>query len=308
VPVAGVIVSKFAALTDDQISELERITKKLEGPDFPKKPSLFILSRTHPDLQLFVNKYKFNMRDFMLSEMEIEDLQGKHFIKILSKKEHQCVLTLKTIMLFEYALASDAPRLDKMLDDINKQFFERKIKGSNGKPMIARHKAVILGLLGLHAVSDSLLVSVTPENEEYIKESIDLGAEFLKQQSLDDGTLDRLWTNKVILESTVRSEFRQGLHGLKATTEGIFVQKKGTKKGDYLDICVEGSIDADRLVYLLGQIFNLRPPTYEQKEHLIEVLNRIQTDYGYRLFDASASSYSPLDVKMQIKRVIEDKL
>jgi hypothetical protein len=101
------------------------------------------------------------------------------------------------------------------------------------------------------------------------------------------------------------AEFRH-IEELKGSTEGILLHKRAGSRGVYLDLVSDNDvINKAHFVYLIRKIFDHQPLSYDQKRDLIAMLDRTQRDFGHKVFDARAP-HSTVDIKIQMKRIIED--
>ncbi len=291
------MLSKNSFLTNNQIEELSRLIDKSE---VEKTKSVKILKLSVKARQEIYNQIRFSRREIKISDDEFDDLISKNILKIVSKKESKITLTLKAIMIIKYKMFDPDNKVIAMLDDINKEFFDDVMHLSE-KSINSKQKAIIIALIGLNAFSENYTLQLKVEKENQFKEAVDLAVNFIKNlgQEFDDGSLDKLWSRKVIGEGPVLSEMRR-LDQIPRSTEGIY---KATRLGHYLDILNNNKVDDDKFNYILSKIFDKRMPTYEEKKKMIKVLDDIQ-QYEYKIFKTTPP-FNTLDIKKRIRFLIE---
>jgi hypothetical protein len=290
-------MSKGSFLSENQISELSRLVERNIGKN---KILTNILTTSKKSAQEIYNKMSFPRTEIKLSENDFEDLLLKNMIKIISKKDSKITLTLKSIMILEYKIFDINPQVNKMLDDINKEFFDNVMHLSE-KPVSSKEKAIIIALIGLNTFSEGYMLQLKEEKENEFKSAVDIAVVFLKTlgQEFDDGTLDKIWSRNVIGEGPVLAEMRR-LNQIQMSTEGVY---KNTKSGHYLDILKNNKLNEERFNYILSRIFDKRTPTYEEKKQMIKALDEIQ-QYEFKLFRTSPP-FNTLDIRKRIKYLIE---
>lgn len=290
-------MSKNNFLSETQVSELSRLIERSIGKN---RVSTNILTTSKKSAQEIYNKISFSRSEMKLSESDFEDLLSKNMIKIISKKDAKVTLTLKSIIIMEYKILEVTSQVNKMLDDINKEFFDNVMHLSE-KPVSSKEKAIIIALIGLNTFSEGYMLQLKEEKGHEFKSAVDIAVGFLKTlgQEFDDGTLDKIWSRNVIGEGPVLSEMRR-LNQIQMSTEGVY---KNTKSGHYLDILRNNKLNEERFNYILSRIFDKRTPTYEEKKQMIKALDEIQ-QYEYKLF-RTIPPFNTLDIRKRIKYLIE---
>jgi len=286
-------------LTDSQIIELKKQLNYNKKLIYNLKKFIKMNDKNKKE---FFNNLSFLKKNIHMTSLQIDDLINKKILSYISEQESRLTFTFKGLIIVEYDIKKPGIKINNLLDDLNKLFFEDVMKLSQ-EPIISREKAIILGLLGLMALSDDYSLKPKKENINYIKNSVDLAANFIKSlgSEYDDGSLQRLWCLQVEGEGPILGEFRR-TNKIPIHTEGLY--KKG--KGHYLNILYKNNIDKEKLFYLLKRIFNKRPLSYPEKKNLIKTLDEIR-QYEFKIFKDNPQ-FNSLDMRKQIKKLIESDI
>ena len=88
------------------------------------------------------------------------------------------------MLIVEYERITPGLKLNDLLNDLNIIYFENVMKLSK-EPVTSREKAIILGLLGLMAISDDYSLRPKKDNKNYIKAAVDVAAKFIESFGKD---------------------------------------------------------------------------------------------------------------------------
>ncbi len=284
-------------IDEQQFNELKKIFEN-------KKPNNYGLSKFiksyDKNKREFYNNLSFLKEDINLPSLQIEELIRQKILGQLSEKEERLTFTFKGLLIIEYERITPGLKLNELLNDLNKIYFDNVMKLSK-IPVTSREKAVIIGLLGLMTISKDYSLKPNKQKKIYIKNVIDAAAHFLTTlgKDYDDGKLEDLWTHSVVGEGPILGEFRRA-NQLPNRTENIY--KSGKGHGHYLDILINDYIDKKKLIYLLKRIFDKRPLTYSEKKALIKTLDNIK-QYEYKIFKEKPP-FKVLELRKQIKNII----
>lgn len=292
---------KSIFIDDDQFKELERILcEKKQSINY--KLDNFI-KKTGKNKRMEYEDLSFLRKNTKSSPLQIEDLINKKILALISEKEGRLTFTFKGLLIFDYHIKNPSIQINKLFDDLNKIFFDKVMRLSK-VPMTSREKAIIIGLIGLTAITESYALKPRRDNEKYVKNAIDIGAKYIESlgSEFNDGSLSKLWTHDVIGEGPILGEFRRATE-IPKRTEGIYAKKR---KGHYLDLLANNNIDRKKLIYLLNKIFNEHPPSHSEKKNFIKILEDIK-QYEFKLFKEQPP-FKSLDIRRQIKHVIESNI
>lgn len=284
-------------IDEQQFNELKKIFEN-------KKPNNYNLSRFikfyDKNKREFFNNLSFLREDINLSSLKIEELIRQKILGQLSEKEGRLTFTFKGLLIIEYERITPGLKLNELLNDLNKIYFDNVMKLSK-VPVTSREKALLIGLLGLMTISKDYSLKPNKQKKIYIKNAIDAAAHFLTilGKDYDDGKLEDLWTHSVVGEGPILGEFRRA-NQLPNRTENIY--KSGKGHGHYLDILINDYIDKKKLIYLLKRIFDKRPLNYSEKKELIRTLDDIK-QYEFKIFKEKPP-FKVLELRKQIKNII----
>ena len=289
-------------INEETQRKLESHYNNIKKEYSPKKPlTLNLLIKSKKNIQDFIlNNTVINSEQLGLSIDEIEELQRKSFIHEKSKKERIYCLTLKGMIILEYGLYDCYGQIEKMLNDFNRLYFEDIVKESKQK-LTTREKVVLLGLLGLMAITEDYTVKLNDANEEYFKQSVNQVVLFLSEfPNLIDESIDKLWKREISGETPIKGELRR-LNDLPTKTENVYKNDKG----HYLNLLKNNSIDIQSLEYLLKRIFGETFLSYEAKNKLMSLLDEIQRSYSPFVF-YDLPPFDVYEVRNQIRKIIEN--
>ncbi len=292
--------AKAAYLSPNQLRVLEDLFfgRIKRPPGFSGSVSKNILKKTKQNVHAFFAANTFRVDELELDHREIADLESKHLIAFKNRDE-DFVLTLKTIILMEYELYDTSgfrPNVDRLLDDVNYEFFEKSVKTFE-TPLVLKEKAVIITLLGLGAICKEYPLRIEKQYTNSIRKAVDAACQFLATFQRDSTeACSKLWTD-VIGEDPVIFFFRR-LNKIQGRTDGIYVYDK---KAHFLDLLHSNGINEKTLHYLLKKVF-IEPLDFDKKQRLIEALEIIGKERFY-VFDGKA----PYDFN-RVSRAITDSI
>lgn len=287
------------SLSEKQINELKKLRSKI------KEKPWNVIKMTKKNKQKFFRSISFLRKEIELSNREIEDLKDKKILKVISEKEDRLTFSLKGLLMLEYGIMNPTNEVNNMLDSLNKTFFESIIKTASEDPLKSDEKAILIGLIGLHAFSEDYALKLNKKNKDYFRDAVDYAVSFIKclGPKFDDGELDKIWSKNIVGEGPVLGKMRR-IDKIQIHTE--FIYKKVKNVGHYLDVLSNNEIDESKMTYLLKRIFDKKPLSYEEKEKLIEVLDKIQ-EYQFKLFK-NEPPFDTFKIKTQIKYCIESNI
>lgn len=291
-------------LSTNQGTELKKIINNIRD-EHGQKFAFDLIKKNKKNQQKFYSDVSFFKKEIKLSDLEIQDLINKKLLKVLNKKEGRLTPTLKAILMVEYEIMEPSHSISEMLNDINKEFFDNIMKISE-ELVTAKEKAVVIGLLGLGAITDQYWLKLDEKNKEYFKNAVNHAAKFIKElgKEFDDGSLSTLWDTKAVGEGAVLGEMRR-LNKIQPHTDGACVRTADGKL--YLDILSENRLDEDKLTYLLKEkIFDKKSLSFEEKKKLIKTLDEIQ-NYTFKIFKTNPP-FSMLKIMKEIKSIIESDI
>jgi hypothetical protein len=291
----------MANLSDKQYTELQKIFFNIKINSNDKKVALELIKKENKNRKEMYNQMSFVKNSLDLPDSEITELINTGLLGYLSEKEKTLTLTFKALVILDYELRDVNSNLSNLLDDMNKEFFEKVIKLSKEK-LESKEKAIILGLLGINSISDKYAIRINDSNKRYFKEAIEIASNFLVELGCDynDGSLEKLWSFKVIGEDPVLSEMRR-TNKLPLKTDNLYKPNEGKP---YIDILTkDNKTDEDKVVYLLKTLFNFKPLLFEEKKNLLETLNKIQ-GLEFKIFK-NEPPFDSLKIRNDLKIIIE---
>lgn len=283
-------------LNEKQLTELKKQFILIES-DFNLSQ---FLKKNKKNKQKFYNDFSFYQNNLDLSQLEIQDLIEKNLLKVISDLEGRMTLTFKALIMLKYEILNPDSKLNDLINDFNKEFFENVI-GKSVQSLEPYEKAIIITLLGLGAFSNNYALKVDDKNKEHFKKAVDRSVNFLKGLGSDfdkKEKLDEIWSKNVVGEGPVLGLMRR-TNNLPIRTENIY-SKTG---GHHLDILRGENIDENKLSYLLNRLFDIRKLDFAERKKLIETIDEIQK-FEFKLFKNSAP-YDTLSIRKKIKRMIE---
>lgn len=292
----------MANLSDKQFEQLRKILFNIKINSEGKKISIELTRKDNKNKKEMYKQMSFFKKSLDLPDSEVDQLINEGVLGYLSEKERILTLTFKGLLILDYELKDINSNLSNLLDDMNKEFFEKVMKLSKEK-LDSKEKAIILGLMGINSISDKYSIRVNDTNKKYFKEAIEIASNFLKGLGgeYNDGSLEKLWSFKVIGEDSVLSEMRR-TNKLPLKTDNLYKPNEGKP---YIDILTKDSkIDKDKVVFLLKTLFNFKPLLFEEKKGLLDTLNKIQS-LEFKIFK-NEPPFDSLRVRSDLKRIIEN--
>jgi len=282
--------------------KLDEIFISIKNKHSPKKSlSLFILNKSTKNIQdFYLKNTSFEPNEYNISIVEIDELVNKKIIRKLNTENDNYSITFKGILILEYSLYNCYGPIENMLDEFNTTYFEDILKISK-KKLTGKEKAVLLGLLGLMAISQDYTIKLTENNQYSFKEAVDLSVNFIRMfPEFYDETKDVMWKREIIGETPITAEMRR-LNDLTSKTENIYKNDKGY----YLQIFNNNFIDEKALKFLLNKIFVDKFLDNKNKEKLKNLLDEIQQKCAPMVFH-EPPKFDKLEIRRQIRRIIED--
>lgn len=289
-------------LREKEFEELKKILSRVKDNLGVEKIFLDLIPKTRKGKQqIYKDTLSFFQKELDLSQIEIDDLIDKNILKYTSKKDNKLTLTLKSILILEYGLNSVSEGTDELIDDLNKEFYENVFQLSDD-PLTSLERAIIIGMIGVEAISNEYCIKPDEENQDYLKSVVDCASEFLKKLGPDynDGSLEKLWKKVVIGEGPILAEFRR-LNKIPIHTEGIY-KKEGGKH--YLDLVTDKSLNEPRTIYIIKKLFDKRPLNFDEKKEFLETLENIHS-FEFKIFKDNPP-FDSFEVRKSIKRLIEN--
>ena len=281
---------------------LIEIYKSIKNKHSPKKSlGLFILNKSTKNIQdFYLKNTTFDPKNYNISIAEIDELVNKKIIRKLNTENNNYSITFKGILILEYGLYNCYGNTENMLDEFNTTYFEDILKISK-KNLTGKEKAVLLGLLGLMALSEDYTIKLTEANQYAFKAAADLSVSFIRIfPEFYDDVKDALWKREIIGETPITAEMRR-LNDLTSKTENIYKNDKGY----YLQILNNSNIDENALKFLLKKIFENKFVDNENKEKLKNLLDEIQQKCAPMVFYESPK-FNKLEIRGQIRSIIDD--
>ncbi len=265
----------------------------------------YLNKKQNKNKQKFYLTSSFNRSEIDLSDIEIETLISKKLLKFLSKKEQKIVPTFKAFMIVDYQIYNPNPQVEKLLDDLNKLYFEKILKLSE-EPIDTKEMAIIITLLGLGAISETYALKLTEKNASYFKEAVDIAVKFVKSlgKEYEDGKVESLWRKNVTGEGPILGEMRR-LNKISIHTENIY-RNKAREGAHYLDLIEDNRLNDYRLTYLLKKLFERKTLSYQQRLKLIETLDKIEK-FEFNLFK-DGPEFDMFNYRKRLKIIIESKI
>ena len=122
-------------LNNKQISELKKIFDKNSDNI---KSTLDIMKQKNSNRLKFFNDISFFRKEIELSYIEIEELINKGLLSVISERDLKLTLTLKALLMLEYGIIDPSSGTNKMLDDLNKRYFDNIMKTSKNSSQMRR--------------------------------------------------------------------------------------------------------------------------------------------------------------------------
>lgn len=215
-------------------------------------------------------------------------------------------LTIKGIILLEYQLDRGDNKVSAFLNSLNNSYFLELIDRIND-PLESQEKGVIIALLGLHAFTSETALKLSAYNERIqnmnlFKDCVDDALGFLKNLGVEynDSTATKIWTLNVIGENPVAARINR-LNNISLKTDQVYKKEGGNH---YLDVLKDSSLDKDKVIFLLGKIFDKGALTFENRETLVSLLKSIQSK-RYRVIE-SKPNFDNSEIRYLLHSTVEE--
>lgn len=255
-------------------------------------------------IQEFFTSVNFKKNEWPYSQSELDYLVGKKILYFI-EKDGFYLLTYKGLAILEYNFKFTY-ELDNYLNDLNSLLFEKNQK-TKDEPLKSRDRVTLLTVLGLYAFSPDYSLVVNESNKNEFAIAADFAIEILKQHHPKYvNELDKYWDSNVIGEDTILSNLRR-LDQIPKKTGNIFKTASRNKHGIYVDILDEdGLINENRALFLLKKVFDKKIFDIDNKQQLIETLNKIEK--GSFTLIQSKNTINKIKLKRQLRDIIIEKL
>lgn len=273
-------------------------------PESKKKFSIDLTKYYAKNIQEFFLKTNFQKDEWPYSQSELDYLVNKKVLYFV--EEEGCyLLTYKGLTILEYNLEL-YEELDCYLNDLNFLYFEKNMKKKD-EPLKPQDKPILFTVLGLYAFSSDYSLYIDESNKSEFAKSVDFAIELLKIHNLKEiDKLNKIWDSEVIGEDPILS-IRRRLTEIPPRTNNIFKTTSGNSHGIFIDIMnIDGSIDENKVLFLLKKVFNNKIFDKNEKEELIDTLNKIER--GRFSLIQSSSNVNRIKIKRELRDIILEKL
>ncbi|MBN2487898.1 MAG: hypothetical protein JXA98_02600 [Methanosarcinaceae archaeon] len=269
-----------------------------------RRESANIIKMSVKKIQEFFTSVNFKKNEWPYSQSELDYLVGKKILYFI-EKDGFYLLTYKGLAILEYNFKFTY-ELDNYLNDLNSLLFEKNQK-TKDEPLKSRDRVTLLTVLGLYAFSPDYSLVVNESNKNEFAIAADFAIEILKQHHPKYvNELDKYWDSNVIGEDTILSNLRR-LDQIPKKTGNIFKTASRNKHGIYVDILDEdGLINENRALFLLKKVFDKKIFDIDNKQQLIETLNKIEK--GSFTLIQSKNTINKIKLKRQLRDIIIEKL
>lgn len=268
------------------------------------RQSVNLIKKNKKNIQEFFSSTNFKKDEWPYSQSELDHLVSKKILYLI-EKDGLYLLTYKGLATLEYNLEF-SNEFDRYLDDLNFHLFEKNLK-IKYEPLKSKDKVILFTVLGLFAFSPDYSLIVDEMNKTEFAKAADFAVELLKQHHPKDvNELDKIWESTIIGEDAILKNLRR-LDEIPKKTGNVFKTASGNKHGIYVDILNEdGSINEDKVLFLLRKIFDKKIFDMRQKQQLIDTLNNIER--GSFTLIRSNSTINKIKIKIELRDIIIEKL
>lgn len=268
------------------------------------KKGIPLLIKNKKNIQQFFRSISFSPSKLKISELDLDDLFSKRILAKLSENEEIIGFTLKGLLLFEYRINDYNKEFDDLLNDLNHQYFDT-IMELREKPLESWEKAILITTLGLGAITEEFPLSVSDDNKNYFKDSVEIAKNYLLNFDSNlskDGTLEKLWSENIVGEDSILQLLRR-VNKLPTKTENIFIKTSGRL---YLRLIDQEKLDTQKTKFILKKIFDKKILEFNQKKDFTQILDEIQKKSPF-LF-SSLPPYNKQQIRRDLFKIIDESL
>ncbi|MHB1506827.1 MAG: hypothetical protein ACYCUZ_02060 [Cuniculiplasma sp.] len=244
-----------------QKANIKDITKLLKDPNSKRST--------------FFTKYSFDISELELNSSQVSLLIEKDLVDYVSEVDMKLTVTLKGYLVVIYGLKELEEGFNKLLDDINQKFYKDTIKETR-KPLDFYEKTIIVTMLGLMTFTSeySLKISKLREkNQNFFEECINKSSTLISEILDEESGKEQVWRSEA--EGNKVISLLRRTDSIQTRTENIY---KKTGGDHYLDIIKDGSLDKNKISFLMKKIFPKKKLTYDERKKIENLLQQIEME------------------------------